>query len=124
MQNTNFKTVNTWDALSEGEQLFLEEWIIYRHTLSAHVTDRHRQDALEHYNAVGVAIEGGKVYELGFDGGVLQEWWEYRDSDEALLQEVNDADEYYGHGVFDSIEELKDLCEYFQTSDYMGVLFT
>lgn len=123
MQN-NFKTVNTWDELSESDKHFLEEWIIYRHTSSADVTDAHRQEALEHYNAVGVAIEGGKVYELGFDGGTLMDWWEYRDSDEELLKEVNEADEYYGHGVFDSVEELKLLGEYMQTGDYMGVLFT
>lgn len=124
MQKDNFKTVNTWAELTEGDRLFLEEWIIYRHISGAAVTDAHRQEALEHYNAVGVAIEGGKVYELGFDGGTLESWWEYTDGDEQLLQEVNAADEYYGHGVFDSVEELKDMCEYFQTADYMGVLFT
>lgn len=123
MQN-NFKTVNTWAELTDSDKHFLEEWVIYRHTSSADVTDAHRAEALEHYNNVGVAIEGGKVYELGFDGGVLQDWWEYKDGDEELLREVNEADEYFGGGVFDSVEELKSLGEYIQTHDYMGVLFT
>ena len=121
MQQANFKTVNTWEELSDLDKAFLETWLIYRHNLSENVTQQHYADALEHYNEVGVSIHSGKTYEIGFDGGYVESWWECTDSDEELLQTLNDADENFGGGVFDSIEEFKQLGEYIQTSDYLGV---
>ena len=121
MQNTNFKTVNTWQELSELDKAFLETWLIYRHNLSEHVTQQHYADALEHYNENGVSIQSGKTYEIGFDGGYVESWWENTDTDEELLQTLNEADENFGGGVFDSIEDFKSLGEYIQTSDYLGV---
>ena len=121
MQNANFKTVNTWAELSDLDKAFLEQWIIYRHNLSADVTDVHYAEALEHYNEVGVSIQSGKTYEIGFDGGSVESWWEYDGTDEELLHTLNEADELFGGGVFDSVEHFKQLGEYIQTADYLGV---
>ena len=55
MQN-NFKTVNTWAELTDSDKHFLEEWVIYRHTSSADVTDAHRAEALEHWNASPIGL--------------------------------------------------------------------
>lgn len=120
MQN-NFKTVNTWDALSELDKHFLEEWLIYRHTSSADVTEAHYANALEHYNSNGVALQSGTVYEIGFDCGYVEGWHAYTESDAELLQEINDADADFGGGTFNSVAEFKSLGEYIQTHDYMGV---
>ena len=121
MRDTTFKTVNTWAELSNLDKAFLEEWLIFRHNLSGDVTEAHYADALEHYNEVGVSIQSGKTYEIGFDGGYVESWWQYDGTDEELLEELNEADENFGGGVFDSIEEFKQLGEYIQTSDYLGV---
>ena len=124
MQNTNFKTVNTWDELSKLDKAFLEEWLIFRHVSSADVTEQHYAQALEHYNENGVALEAHKSYEIGFDGGDVESWWEWDGTDAELLEMINEADADFGGGTFECIDDLLYLGEYIQTSDYMGVLFT
>ena len=121
MQN-NFKTVATWEQLNNIDKAFLQEWLIDRTISYAEQNaETDRAWALEWYNANGVALESGKVYEIGFDGRSVSSWWEYRDSDEELLEMLNEADETYGGGTFDSVEHFKQLGEYIQTHDYLGV---
>ena len=123
MQNkNNFKTVATWEQLNDIDKAFLQEWLIDRTISYAEQNETEdRTWALEWYNANGVALESGKVYEIGFDGRSVDAWWEYRESDEELLEMINEADNYYGSGTFDSVEDFKQFGEYVQTQDYLGV---
>ena len=121
MQNT-FKTVDSWEQLQDIDKAFLQEWLIDRTISYAEQNEAEdRAWALEWYNANGVALESGVVYEIGFDGRSVDSWWEYRESDEELLEMLNEADETYGEGTFDSVEDFKQWGEYLQTHDYLGV---
>ena len=121
MQNT-FKTVSSWEQLRDIDKTFLQEWLIDRTISYAEQNETEdRAWALEWYNVIGVALESGKVYVIGFDGRSVDGWWEYKGSDEELLEAINEADNYYGGGTFDSVEDFKQFGEYIQTEDYMGV---
>lgn len=116
-----FTKVEKWEDLNGLDRSFLQEWLIDRMISYKEQTEEDKEWALEWYNANEVALEAGKVYEIGFDGRQVDGWWEYKGTDEELLAEINEADDYFGGGTFESVEDFKQLAEYIQTQDYMGV---
>ena len=123
MRNKNFKKAETWDDLAQGDKYFLQEWLIDRDDAGLTV-EEDRAWALEFYNANGVTLESGKIYALGFDGRSVEGWWECTESDEEILARINEADEYYGSGIFETLDDFRQLGEYIQVDDYLGVIAT